>query len=474
MDAATDWVVSNGMALDFDGSDDVVRVSTTAPTFPFTLSGWFKTTSDTLNQFPFVFCRSGSDDGHFAIRFAGNVAGDPITCRHEGDSGGTVGEATGAAFTNNTWIHVAAVFRSSTYRQIWVNGIEGTANTTSVTTPTINRLAIGRFDRLNPAVPFQGTIDDCRVYSRELTPPEIRLLASRRGIGLQSTPRHTDYLETREKTYSVIVKSQQEHSSLSEGLVGAWCPSLGATGYRLIDRSGYGNHGTLTNMTSDDWVVSGGAGALDFDGSDDFIDWGTLIPLSGTKTITVAGWVYQSTVNDAGFFNRYNTNLAGANLRRDLFGVNEVTAKGQVCAIIQRAGGGTNYLLFHSTNTISANTWNHVAASVFIDGVNSSASLYLNGVSQTVNTAHAGTRPTSFDANNSVPYTSMRYIPGSGTPYYMAGQLDDIRVYNRILSATEIRQLASRRGIGLRSQKQTMFYQFPSGSKRRRILTGMT
>jgi hypothetical protein len=30
--------------------------------------------------------------------------------------------------------------------------------------------------------------DDIRIYDRDLTPPEIRLLASRRGIGLQPLP----------------------------------------------------------------------------------------------------------------------------------------------------------------------------------------------------------------------------------------------------------------------------------------------
>jgi hypothetical protein len=54
------------------------------------------------------------------------------------------------------------------------------------------------------------------------------------------------------------------------------------------------------------------------------------------------------------------------------------------------------------------------------------------------------------------------------------GYIDDFRRYTRRLTPSEIRLLASKRGIGLRSQKQTMFYQFPSGSKRRRILTGMT
>jgi hypothetical protein len=58
---------------------------------------------------------------------------------------------------------------------------------------------------------------------------------------------------------------------------------------------------------------------------------------------------------------------------------------------------------------------------------------------------------------------------------YFGGQLDDIRIYNRALTPPEIRQLASKRGIGLQPRpKQFTYYQFPSGSKRRRLLTGMT
>jgi hypothetical protein len=193
--AADDWVSSQyGRALDFDGSDDVARVVLSAPTMPFSISCWALTRSDSLNQFALAFCRSAADDGQFSIRFAGNVAGDPITCRQEGDAGGAVGEATFSGFLPNQWYHVAAIFRSNTYRQIYVNGVAGTESTTSITTPSVNRFAIGRFDRLNPAVPLNGQVDDARVYSRELTESEIRLLASRPGIGLrQEQHRQTFY-----------------------------------------------------------------------------------------------------------------------------------------------------------------------------------------------------------------------------------------------------------------------------------------
>lgn len=195
MDAATDWVVNGGRyGLDFDAVDDVVRVARTAPAFPFTVTGWINSRSDTANQFPIVFCRSTSDEGQFSIRFAGNVAGDTITCRQEGDAGGAVGESSFTGYVANQWYAVAAVFRSNNYRLIYVNGVAGTENTTSVTTPSVDRFAIGRFDRLNPAVPLDGLIDDVMIYSRELLQAEIRLLATRRGIAYERRKRKQVYI----------------------------------------------------------------------------------------------------------------------------------------------------------------------------------------------------------------------------------------------------------------------------------------
>jgi SSS family solute:Na+ symporter len=52
--------------------------------------------------------------------------------------------------------------------------------------------------------------------------------------------------------------NRHEYPSLRQGLVGAWCPSLGASGLSLIDRSGRNARGTLTNMGGqDNWQASG-------------------------------------------------------------------------------------------------------------------------------------------------------------------------------------------------------------------------
>ena len=74
------------------------------------------------------------------------------------------------------------------------------------------------------------------------------------------------------------------------GLFGAWCPSLGATGFRLLDRAGP-NDSTLTNMASTAWVTSGGKGALDFDNTDDRVDIAVLRAIdSGEVSFSFYQW----------------------------------------------------------------------------------------------------------------------------------------------------------------------------------------
>jgi len=79
--------------------------------------------------------------------------------------------------------------------------------------------------------------------------------------------------------------------SLTDGLVGAWVPSLGPTAGILLDRSAYSNHGTLTNMDpATDWQASGSGWSLDFDGGNDHIPCGNRINASLANHLTLAMW----------------------------------------------------------------------------------------------------------------------------------------------------------------------------------------
>jgi arabinan endo-1,5-alpha-L-arabinosidase len=111
-----------------------------------------------------------------------------------------------------------------------------------------------------------------------------------------------------------------------------------------------------------------------------------------------------------------------------------------------------------SSHTLTSTQWN----SLILVAEGSSTACYING--KFVNRI----------STTRVPVLSSLGSYSNGN-FPFNGQLDDIRIYSRALTPSEIRLLASRRGIGLQPRpKQFTYYQFPSGSKRRRILTGMT
>jgi hypothetical protein len=185
-----------------------------------------------------------------------------------------------------------------------------------------------------------------------------------------------------------------------------------------------------------------------------------------TGDCTIAGWAYVysgDTGGDAILIR--TTNVFGGAARS---GIGIVLREASTGLNLDRAAaeimdGTTRYQVFSST--INRDTWYSYIA-VRANGV---LKLYVNGIEQSGSASFSGTI-----TNNTVTFIGQTndYSGASGGPQRTI--FDDIRAYNRALTPPEIRLLASRRGIGLRSQKQTMFYQFPSGSKRRRILTGMT
>ena len=223
---------------------------------------------------------------------------------------------------------------------------------------------------------------------------------------------------------------------LRDGLAGAWCPSLGATAGTLLDRSGRNNHGTLVSMDqSTDWVQSGGAGALDFDGTNDTVEVPDSNSLDITGGITVSAWVYRRTGSG------YRVIVA----KRVGSGV--PTAVNYQLNLHTTAGALEWYNLseYISSYIVPTNAWTHVAGTVTAGGA---LNLWANGVSvysatgvaRVANTAtlRIGTRPDGGEAFN--------------------GQMDDVAIWNRSLTAPEMQQLYTQgRGGWLRQPRRRTY-----------------
>lgn len=239
------------------------------------------------------------------------------------------------------------------------------------------------------------------------------------------------------------------YASLKQGLVGCWIPSISGSGLLLPDLSGRGNNGSLVGMDASDWVSSQYGRALDFDGSNDRVNLGTQSLSNSART--VSGW-----------------------MRLNATGINHALLDGSTDTSIGRGlhlritNGNVLRFWNYDANAnatgatvLSSGIWYNVCGT--FDGATTNR-VYLNGVFDGSNTG---------DSTNSV---SGSFNIGASTllNYFTNGSIDDVRIYSRALSEPEIRLLATRPGIGLRqeSHRQT-FYQFPSGARRKRILTGM-
>jgi hypothetical protein len=248
------------------------------------------------------------------------------------------------------------------------------------------------------------------------------------------------------------------YASLRQGLVGAFCPSLGASGFCLIDRSGYGNHGVLTNMDpGTDWVASGSGLALDFDGVNDRVAIGTSSVLA-PNTLATSVWIKPSTL-----------------IGTDKAIVSQTDAGGNVGRGVRRQGDAVRWFVasgpyyIWNSGSILTTDWQHLL--VVGDGITTPL-LWRNGVQRTMTlTLQSGT-PT-------VPAAQSLSIGFEGqvnqTIYNFEGLIDDVRIYNRALTASEIQLLyTGGRGVGLMPEriKHRRKTTAAATNRRRRILIG--
>ncbi|MDX6401411.1 MAG: hypothetical protein QOF27_2017, partial [Gaiellaceae bacterium] len=185
------------------------------------------------------------------------------------------------------------------------------------------------------------------------------------------------------------------------------------SGTSTADQSGNNNTGTLSNAT---WAPTGKFGkALSFNGTSASVTVADANSLDLTNGMTIEGWVNPST---SGGFRTLIVKERPGDLSYGLY-ANSDTNRPQS----QVAVGGAR--LLDGTTAVPTGVWTHLAATY--DGT--TERLYVNGT-QVSSLAIAGTILTS---------TSPLKIGGNSIwGEWFSGLIDEVRVYNRALSAAEI------------------------------------
>jgi len=205
----------------------------------------------------------------------------------------------------------------------------------------------------------------------------------------------------------------------NEGLVGRWDFEEGS-GSTTHDNSGNGNDGTISGATySTDSIL--GSYAINFTSNTDYIDLGTLNS-DNFSTVTITGWVKFDVV---GSWKRLWAKRVDSNNT-----IRVLTSDNNECIFSVR-NGGLYPIDIYSSSSFQAGSWYHIA--VTIDNVNQEAKLYLNGEVEGTDTSF--TLP---DVSTADFILGNTYAGGGSAP---DARFDDWRVYDRVLTQDEIKNL---------------------------------
>ncbi len=394
------WTTSKrGKAISFDGTNDYVSVA-----WPFTtditsqiqsatvsMCAWFKTTSVSGELGILGVGDSGSNGLNMAL-ISGKLS-------FWYSSGGAIVQYT-TALSTNVWYHACGVVTSFSSVQIYLNGAQVRSASTGLSSFTLaavgSKFVIGNEGQLDSARYFPGIIDDVRIYNRTLSAAEVSALY---GAG-----------------------SQRVNAADNRGLVD-YQSFEDATGTKATDFSGNYNTGVLTNMAAPATATSGwtkgkfGSG-ISFDGTNDYVNLGSGATMNITGDVSFSVWIKTST--DAKMiFQDYDANspfqgfaiMIGQNVTANKIGFVDGAASWKT-----------------STTSVTDGKWHHIV----VTGSGTSGTFYFDGAADgtftyTAPTSHAG---------------EVAYLGAyEGTSNYFNGSMDEFRMYNRALSATEVSAL---------------------------------
>ncbi|OGJ56680.1 hypothetical protein A3D88_02790 [Candidatus Peribacteria bacterium RIFCSPHIGHO2_02_FULL_52_16] len=233
-----------------------------------------------------------------------------------------------------------------------------------------------------------------------------------------------------------------QNLTLDNGLIGYWKFDEGRGATAAKDSSQYGNHGVSTNLeVGTDWSASVpprvqfyDPSSLDFDGVDEHVRVTNSSVFNFTRPgITVATWFTADTQTDEDnnyFISKPNTSstVQWALLLRDFAADNP-----QGLTFIVETTGGLTALGPNDSNFYTDGAWHHVAG--VYDGV--TQSIYIDGA-LAASTPKTGTIVTTGDMDL---FFGTYKEDTTTLPDRHDGKIDDIRIYNRALTASEINAL---------------------------------
>ena len=417
-----------GQGLKFDGTNDYVKTTTwtNIAGAPITTSGWIKMASTTNTGADYFYSERGNctASGNFGFGFYVGPSGKPGFVSYgvlQYDS------VTSPRVDDNKWHYVVAVYDLGFDVTFYVDGVKydkilHSANMTGKATcaALIGAVRLTAGYPNNIAYFTKATFDDIRIYNRALSLQEIRDLYNLGSTFINDTPTATGGGDT-----------------LKSGLIGWWTFDGADLKTNVADSSGNANNGRLVSFGATSTAVAAGrlGQSLKFDGVNDYVHVGDVAAIDTATALSECAWTKASSVTTDHYISaKSNTTADGFLFFRDDIG--SVSGRTDTYTIyIAESSGASAVRIEGASNSSKLNAWTHVCFTYLEDATNG-LRLYVNGIE---------------DANSPVSTAGIIGLNSGGNFLTLGsgstgatnfnGSLDDIRIYNRALSITEIKKL---------------------------------
>lgn len=221
-----------------------------------------------------------------------------------------------------------------------------------------------------------------------------------------------------------------EADIFGSSLVGWWTMDNAADGSNISDSSGQGHTGYLAAAATSSQVTPGVIGqALKFNGTTQYASTTTPTPIDGLTNLTISFWALQTT-SASGKYSPYGDGDGLTSTFIELDGAGCSTCAND--RMFFRGATSQSWTTFK--NPIGLNKWTFVT----IVRTTSAISIYKNG-NLFASTNISGSAITAATASG----FHIAHAPSgtTGNEHFFPGSIDDFRIYNRALSAAEVRAL---------------------------------
>jgi len=388
----------SGKCLYFDGSDDYINAGTWNPSSDaLTVSTWVKW--NVFGSGKLVSKRDSWASNDMMWDLTENTASGNKLVWSQADQNSN-NEIFDHLFSTGMWYHISIVHDGINPEILYVNGVNVDTNPVlTFGSKTSSKFNIGSYGNGTGSF-FNGFIDDVKIYPYARTAEQIRAdyasAGSAHGVS------------------AVLGASQDQGDFLSEGLVGYWKMDANV-GTTIPDYSGNDNTGTFgTGSSAPGWTSGMYGVGLSFNGGD-YVSIGTSASINLNDTFSLATWFKSNDQTKDQLVVSWGENSNGK--RRSIW----VDTTGEM----NFSGYFANVT---TTEDVVDNTWRHLLVTV---DSSYNTKIYVDG-----QLAASGTPALATFTTDGF------FIGRSGLANeYTVGLVDETRIYNRVLSPKEVRDL---------------------------------